>query len=629
MKLSRVEIKNFRSIADSTVSFENPCRVLVGINESGKSNVLKALRLLSDDYAPSATNDVREQLANEDPITEAYIRFVFKFEKAESEEIFAAVAGRILANEDNPKVVMSDNKSLTLRQYCLTRSEGIHAVDLLKEKRANQYWGTPSSYKLAAGWQKPSEACPEDYLVGTDQRPLYEFTLVRSKDFPEIPADYLEPALMQDLVSLSGFPVLAILKRNRPEVIFWEYEERDLLPSSIDIAEFAAEPDTFEPLMNMFILAGIEEGNIQQSIAQARKGSPNQTQNYLDRIARQTTKHFRSVWAEYRDISFSLRLHAGTIVPGIKESNTHDFAKRSDGFKRFVTFLLLISVKVKTKRLENILLLVDEPEISLHPSGARYLRDELITISKQNYVVFSTHSIFMIDANTIERHYIVKKKNEVTTLKAAEESNLAEEEVLFNALGYSAFDFINEKNLIFEGWKDKRLFEVAIEKASAGLKKKFESVGICHAWGASTLKSITPLIALAKRDCLIVSDGDTPAIQEQKAYRAEKLYGTWLTYQEVDPSIGAVTGEDFVKSDVIVAAVNSALTGEGLPIFGMADLPASTNKLKAISDWLKKNGKMGKEAKPLLMSIKEHVFANLDAKHIEPEYTKLLNGLKP
>ncbi len=68
MKLSRVEIKNFRSIADTTVSFENPCRVLVGINESGKSNVLKALRLLSDDYGPSAINDVREQLANEDPI---------------------------------------------------------------------------------------------------------------------------------------------------------------------------------------------------------------------------------------------------------------------------------------------------------------------------------------------------------------------------------------------------------------------------------------------------------------------------------------------------------------------------------------------------------------------------------
>lgn len=629
MKLSRVDIKNFRSIADSTVSFENPCRVLVGINESGKSNVLKALRLLSDDFAPSAINDVREPLANEDLVTEAYIRFVFKFEKAEAEEILTAVAGGVLSKEDNPKVVVLDGKSLNLRQYCLTRNEGLHSVDLLKEKRANQFWRTPANYRLAAGWKKPSDACPEEYLVGSEQRPLYEFTLVHSKDFPEIPANYLEPATIEDLASLSGSPVAAIVKRERPEVIFWEYRERYLLPGSIDIAEFAADPNTFEPLMNMFILAGIDENNIRQSIEQARKGSQNQIQNYLDRIARQTTKHFRSVWAEYRDISFSLRLDADTIIPGIKESNTHNFDTRSDGFKRFVTFLLLISVKVKTKRLENTLLIVDEPEISLHPSGARYLRDELITISKQNHVVFSTHSIFMIDPNTIERHYIVKKKNEVTTLKVAEESNLAEEEVLFNALGYSAFDFIKEKNLIFEGWKDKRLFEVAIEKASSGLRKKFESVGICHAWGASTLKSITPLIALAKRDCLIVSDGDTPAIQEQKVYKAEKLHGSWLTYQEVDPSIGAVTGEDFVKSDVIVGAVNSALSGEGLPAFEIADFPTSTNKLKAIADWLRKNGKIGKEAKPLLMSIKEHIFANLDAKHIEPEYAKLLNGLKP
>ena len=77
------------------------------------------------------------------------------------------------------------------------------------------------------------------------------------------------------------------------------------------------------------------------------------------------------------------------------EHNRYDFAQRSDGFKRFVSFLLLVSTLVKTKQLENVLLLIDEPEISLHPTGARYLRDELIRISKTNWVVYSTHSIFM------------------------------------------------------------------------------------------------------------------------------------------------------------------------------------------------------------------------------------------
>ena len=161
--------------------------------------------------------------------------------------------------------------------------------------------------------------------------------------------------------------------------------------------------------------------------------------SHLDRIANKTTNHFRKVWREYRNIEFSLRLDADQIIPGIKELNTHDFARRSDGFKRFVTFLLMISVKVKADLLRNTLLLIDEPDTSLHPTGARYLRDELIRISRTNHVVYSTHSIFMIDSGDIGRHLIVKKKGEVTSIESAKESNIAEEEVLYNALGHSVF----------------------------------------------------------------------------------------------------------------------------------------------------------------------------------------------
>jgi len=41
MKLDKAEIVNFRSIKKETVVFDPACRVLVGINESGKSNILK------------------------------------------------------------------------------------------------------------------------------------------------------------------------------------------------------------------------------------------------------------------------------------------------------------------------------------------------------------------------------------------------------------------------------------------------------------------------------------------------------------------------------------------------------------------------------------------------------------
>ena len=195
-----------------------------------------------------------------------------------------------------------------------------------------------------------------------------------------MPDEYWEDAEINDLARLHGQTIMEITKKYLPKALFWEYDENNFLPESVKIVEFSQNPDSCIPLRNMFTLAEIE--NIEQSIDLAYEGSINQFQNYLDNIAEQTTTHFRNVWKEYRNIEFSLKLDGDQILPGIKEKNTYDFARRSDGFKRFVTFLLMISVNVKTVRIRNTLLLVDEPEISLHPSGARYLRDELINISK-------------------------------------------------------------------------------------------------------------------------------------------------------------------------------------------------------------------------------------------------------
>ena len=44
VKLKKVRIKNFRSIVDETINFDQ-FNIFVGLNDCGKSNVLKALNL--------------------------------------------------------------------------------------------------------------------------------------------------------------------------------------------------------------------------------------------------------------------------------------------------------------------------------------------------------------------------------------------------------------------------------------------------------------------------------------------------------------------------------------------------------------------------------------------------------
>jgi predicted ATP-dependent endonuclease of OLD family len=627
MKLNRVQIKNYRSIKDIEINFDPPCRVLVGINESGKSNILNALALLSDDSTPSKKDDLREALSREGQIKESEVIFVFRFEKTESDKLFEVVSGLIIAGITNPDIANDGKKNINIKEFCAARNEGLYSVSIIEEKKAFYYWDLDRKYQLLDGWKKPASACPTDFqieLKGHNYQ-LSKYKLVRARDIENIPDGYLEDASTEDLDGLVGNAIIEITKDNLPNALYWKYDEKNLLPNSLKITEFAINSDMCVPLKNMFMLAGIDD--IKGGLEEKSKLSNNQFQNYLKNIAKKTTNQFRSIWKEYKNIEFSLKLDGDKIIPGITEENTYDFARRSDGFKRFVTFLLMISLNVKIDKLHNTLILVDEADSSLHPTGARYLRDELIRISKTNYVVYSTHSIFMIDSGDISRHYIVKKKDEITTFEQAQTSNIADEEVLYNALGYSVFEILKEKNIIFEGWNDKHLFQVALKDAAANINKKYKDVGICHARGAKSIRAITPMIELAKRKCLIVSDSDLPAKEQKKKYEQEKGFGEWKHYQDIDSSIEAITGEDFLKNDFVAKQINVALSGASMPSFNQSILPNKKDKIATVKKWLRENNMSEDQVSDTIKKIKNTIFDNLKCQNIEDDYIKLLLGI--
>ncbi|MGM4930076.1 AAA family ATPase [Tardiphaga sp. 1201_B9_N1_1] len=67
MNIEKIQIRNFRSIEDAELELMPRCRVLVGINESGKSNLLKAISSLGT-FVPTRIDDAREPSPSEDPI---------------------------------------------------------------------------------------------------------------------------------------------------------------------------------------------------------------------------------------------------------------------------------------------------------------------------------------------------------------------------------------------------------------------------------------------------------------------------------------------------------------------------------------------------------------------------------
>ena len=63
MRIHELHLKNFRCFDELTITSSTPYTVLIGINGSGKSSILDALRIVIDGFVSSARSDARKNAA--------------------------------------------------------------------------------------------------------------------------------------------------------------------------------------------------------------------------------------------------------------------------------------------------------------------------------------------------------------------------------------------------------------------------------------------------------------------------------------------------------------------------------------------------------------------------------------
>lgn len=620
MKLRRAKIVNFRSIKSIEISFDPPCRVLVGINESGKTNILRALAFLDASRAVVA-EDLRDFPRDEPLDQEAYVRFIFALNSTEIASIADSLSSRLYTGKPGMTVATIGGKALSLKQLCAQRNEVLLHVNIRDRSRKWSYWQMAEDAVIPPHLVMPTSAAGTSQVRLPDGGEL-DLTKYRFVDIRGLESELggkVEPATATSLNSAIGAELVAIAKRSDPACIYWSYEESNLLPGKIHIAQFAAKPEMCLPLKSMFELARAVP--ISEKIALAKERS-NGMRNLLNRVAEQATEHFHTTWREYQDVRFQLSENGPNIEAVIEDvKNTYDMSRRSDGFKRFMSFLLLVSARERTEAMTDVLYIHDEPDVSLHPTGARYMRDELMRLAATNVVVYSTHSIFMIDRRMPERHLIVTKSDEITSIADVDESNVQEEEVIFRALGTSVFEGLREWNIVFEGWRDKHLFDVATAKWPSGKSeaaKKLSTVGACYSRGVVGVDRVTPMIQLAGKECIIVSDGDGAAIRAQREYTG---HGKWVRYDQLLPDIGIVTAEDFIVPSAWIAALAIARRSwAALPAIDEAALHPQGGRLRVIDAECDSAGIPKEVRKELLAEVKGHLFDNLKRSQIEGNY---------
>lgn len=200
--------------------------------------------------------------------------------------------------------------------------------------------------------------------------------------------------------------------------------------------------------------------------------------------------------------------------------------------------------------------------------------------------------------------------------------------MIYNALGHSIFENLKAFNLVFEGWRDKQLFFTAragLTGKNKALKTKLLSIGACHAKGVKDIGRITPILELASRDWIVISDSDKAAVEQQKQYKGT---GKWLRYDQLLNRNEELTGEDFIKATSFKNPLNEirdrnpSLKDIALPTFD-----GSKPKIIVIKDWLNRNGITGEQLKVELDQLKESIFNSLKTSDIEDNYIEILNKI--
>lgn len=577
MELKKIEINNFRSVKSAEIVFDHNCLVILGKNEAGKSNILKAIAAVFGQYKMT-DQDKRKKINNE---------------KIEDSERFIR-ATIILTDKDYGDIIKRMEEKIASKAI----SPWTFPVTLgafLKSCLPEFYITIPVGVNTNLAFDPPK----------LDNSNLQTITQVANKnrtsnfDLTEI------KKLQHELLVLA----LEIYNERPITCHYWQYKTEHLLPGAIDINSFMNSPSICVPLERIFQLCGRDEILNEFNSARNEDGD---YYNLLEQVSNKATETFHEIWPDFKDTVIQLIPDGPQMAIKLSSKAKYNFEDRSDGFKKFISILLMLSTQARANRIrENDLILIDEPDQSLYPTSARFLRDELLKISEKAKVCYTTHSQYMIDSFNIDRHLLIEKRSDVSSImKADKNSPYSKDELLRNAIGSSIFECIKEKNIVFEGYLDKTLFDKFILAKS--IDSKFDSIGKIFLWGISGVEAVTSILQSAGKKFIVVSDSDKTSKEKRIDFETNnpELKSNWLAYGEVISKI--VTMEDFFSDSYLLQTINKFAPGYNL----IPNKPAITNIDSSVSqDKLKKQ------------EVKNSLVSNCTLDVLSGEYQNFVNAL--
>lgn len=208
------------------------------------------------------------------------------------------------------------------------------------------------------------------------------------------------------------------------------------------------------------------------------------------------------------------RRHRGVSTP---------FRQRSRGFIWFFSFLVWFNSVQRQVGSDygdaSIILLLDEPGLSLHAKAQENLLDYIDQLAERHQVLYTTHSPFMVRSDRLKQVRVIEDQKNLGTVISDNVSG-SDSRTLFPlqaALGYTIAQnlFITKRNLLVEGPSDliylKSMSSILESMGRIALRK---DVTIVPAGGLD--KVVTFVALLGANDLRMVVLHDYRGIPEQK-----------------------------------------------------------------------------------------------------------------
>lgn len=454
MKLTRYLVKSFRSVRESGWIEVDKVTSLVGVNESGKTNLLIPLWKLNpardgeirptEDYPKTMFGEIRQA-----PGSFWFIAADFEVEETLASEL-AKIAG-IQQSETRTVRVWRNFAGTYAVQFPLHSGKtGVRGSDVLNELgRTIQDLTAQSGQKQEESWKatvidalKAEEASLTGSadLLGLED--IKKLSTAVAKLVPESPPKLsaLVPRLQQFVeqveswVEVAGKPLPGKIKEVSDKVIaalpkfvyysnYGNLDSEIYLPHVVDNLEReknqtlgvkeAAKARTLRVLFKFVKLAPQEILRLGQEVKpdqvnakeiEAVSEKKRERAILLQSAGATLTQRFRDWWkqGDYRFRFDADGNHFRIWVADDRRPAEIELESRSTGLQWFLSFYLVFLVESEGDH-DNAILLLDEPGLSLHPLAQRDLSDFFANLSESNQLIFTTHSPFLIDADHLDQ----------------------------------------------------------------------------------------------------------------------------------------------------------------------------------------------------------------------------------